>query len=233
MYSIIVVLFSLFIMLEGLSFIVRAAGVKSGKPLLGIVFTNQLLSVSRIVSFLVAPSVGLISDLYSDPKLILYLGLMSISLGLLFLIIELTVWFNIISTVESFISTIARDGDTLKSFKQLFAKQHKIKLVSFKLNPPIFFAQVITSGMTCASIFSVNILALKFPDYTATLIQMTTVISGIGNLLYNFYTMPKITAIETKSNHLSIMNAHLSAFVARIIGIGFLSPIIIIFVWSV
>lgn len=232
MFSIIIIFFALFVSMEGLSFIIRAAGIQADRPLIGQALTNQFLSISRIVGFAVAPTIGLIADLYGDVRMILILGYYAIGLGVSMLAVEFCIWINLTSHLKIGIEYIAQKGFHPKHYLHLFPLKIKVEIPKFKIVNNIFIAQIITSGMTIAAVFTVNILALKFADYTATLIQLGTVISGFGNLILNFYTMPKIAYVESTGSNKMIKDAHLSAFTARIFGIGLIAPTILFVVSS-
>ena len=122
MFSIIIIFFALFVTMEGLSFIIRAAGIQADRPLIGQALTNQLLSISRIVGFAVAPTIGLIADLYGDVRMILYLGYYAIGVGVFMLVIEFCIWINLTSSLKAGIEHIAERGFIQNIIFNFFSK---------------------------------------------------------------------------------------------------------------
>jgi hypothetical protein len=56
---------------------------------------------------------------------------------------------------------------------------------------------------------------------------MATVVSGIGNLVLNFYTMPLLAVEESNKTVQEIEDTHKAIFIGKIAGMLFLSPLIL------
>jgi len=77
------------------------------------------------------------------------------------------------------------------------------------------------------SVFLLNIIAIKVPAYSSTILQMATVVSGFGNLVLNFYTMPLLAVEESNKDAVEIEDTHKAIFIGKIIGMLLVSPLIL------
>ena len=62
----------------------------------------------------------------------------------------------------------------------------------------LLFSQSFATSLAMPTAFILNLLAIRLPEYQATLVQSATVISGMGSLVLNFYIYPKVALSETR-----------------------------------
>ncbi|EMJ3469004.1 hypothetical protein V7L80_004028 [Vibrio harveyi] len=218
-------IYIMYISIESFGLLARYSGYYTKKFSVGLSIQNQVYSLNRLLGFLIAPLTGFASDLGADSKQLFILGLLGTFVGGFGLIVVYNNWHIISGIFVRTIKITAEQGYSLKTLVSLKRDElKKDKVSNIKYN--YLFAQILTTGMAMPSVFILNILALRHPEFKSTLLQMATLISGLGNLILNFYTMPLLAVSEVRDDS-STRDIYRSIFWGKIIGMIFLSPILI------
>src|SRR5690606_13578751 len=106
-----------------------------------------------------------------------------IASGLL-LIGILNVWPFLLGICTNLIVGIEAHGFSISAFRGFRSKEEKgeFHFSSRKKDLLVLFGQSLTTSLSMPTAFLLNLLAIRFPAYQASLVQSATVISGIGNL---------------------------------------------------
>ena len=216
-----------YITFESLAGLARFGGFKVGFISVGLSLQNQILSMNRLLGFFIAPMVGFFADRGGSASEIFYIGLSGCICGGISLLTVYRNWSYITNMFSSISASLVSNGYNLKNILYGIKHKHKHKhtpkeLPKLKFN--YFFAQAFTTGLAMPSIFILNIIAIKTPNYSSTILQMTTVISGFGNLILNFYTYPMLSIEESKHDESDTESSYKSIFLGKIFGMLILSP---------
>lgn len=216
-----------YVVFESLGSLARFGGFKVGFISVGVSLQNQILSLNRLTGFLIAPMVGFFADKggsISEIFLIGTAGSMAGGLGLLLVYLKWNKFSDFFSRTSQ---SLVNNGYSIKSFLLAFEKSEVEKeRRTSRIKLKFLIAQMITTGLAMPSVFLLNIIALKIPSYSSTLLQMATAISGFGNLILNFYTMPLLSVEESTKDNQEIECTHKSIFLGKITGMLILSPAI-------
>lgn len=223
----IALIFCIYTFFESLSGIARYSGFKIGALTVGVALQNQVLSLNRFLGFLIAPLVGFYADTNNYPFGIAFIGILGSTVGTMLLILGYRNWKKIGDIFARIAISFLENGYKLSSLKKAFSVTKNIQgIKGVKLRKNYFFAQMITTGFAMPAVFTINIVAINYDTYSATILQLTSVISGMGNLLLNFYTLP-LLSVEENNNPDMADNCYKSIYLGKIIGLGVLSPVII------
>lgn len=215
-----------YVAFESLGSIARFGGFKVGYISVGLSLQNQILSINRLLGFMIAPMVGFFADKGGTITEIFFIGTIGSLVGGVSLLVVYFNWSYFSGLFSAISSSLVENGYSLKSFFVASEREYvdkKRPLSKIKLN--FFFAQMFTTGLAMPSVFLLNIIAIKVPAYAATFLQMTTVISGVGNLILNFYTAPLLSVEESTKERHDVEDTHKSIFLGKIMGMLILSPI--------
>jgi len=214
-----------YVVFESFSGLARFGGYKVGAISVGVSLQNQILSLNRLLGFLIAPMVGFFVDTGGSSEDIYIIGLSGSLLGGVSLLVVYINWQCLINFFASLSESFVKNGYSIRSLLSRsngILSAYKHKPVKLKYN--YFFAQAFTTGLAMPSVFLLNIVAVKTPEYSSTILQMTTAISGFGNLILNFYTIPLVSVEESSNKTLSVEDSHKSIFLGKVFGMLFLSP---------
>jgi len=229
LFSIILVaIFSTYCFFESMSALARYSGFKIGALSMGVALQNQLLSLNRFIGFLIAPMIGFYADTIGSGIGIAAIGLTGSLIGACSLLIGYWKWNAISSMFASIGQSFLNNGYGLKSLGQSFYGWVLVKSPSqliFKRN--YFWAQFVTTGFAMPAVFAVNIIALSYDEYSATVLQLSSVISGLGNLLLNFYTYPNLAVVENVEPE-EADGCYKSIYIGKIAGLGIMAPAVIL-----
>lgn len=231
-FSVILSLYCFFVVFESFGILSRGGGYLSKLIPIGISLQNQILSLNRFVGFCIPPIIGLYVDLGASDKDVITLGVIGNLISFLLLVFLL---FRI-NSVLSFFSCITvylnENGYSLfrlmVNFKSI--NNNKIKREQnsqSKFIPKFVIAQLINTGLAMPSVFAVNILAMNIPQYSSAILQATTMLSGIGNLILNFYIIPKLAISECASSEFSAEDIYRSIYLGKVVGLGFVGPFVL------
>lgn len=210
-----------------MSGLARYAGFKIGAISMGVALQNQLLSLNRFIGFLIAPMVGYYADTNGDAAGIAAIGIIGSLVGALSLIFGYRNWNKISSVFSSVGQSFLDNGYSLASLKRAFHSTMPIQSsdqLTFKRN--YFLAQFLTTGFAMPAVFAINIVALSYDNYSATILQLSSVISGLGNLLLNFYTYPHLAVVENVDPD-EVDSCYKSIYIGKVVGLGVMAPIVI------
>lgn len=228
MFYLVILVFIAYVSLESLGGIARFGGFSAGYISIGVSLQNQILSLNRFIGFLIAPLVGFYVDTGGTSDNVFWIGIIGGFFGGVVLILVFLLWGGVTSFFRNISNAFVEGGYNIKSI--LIGGKAEVKIIHHTLNKVklnYFLAQFITTGLAMPSVFLLNIIAIKIPEYSSTLLQMTTLISGFGNLILNFYTNPLISVEESKLTQEDAENSHKSIFLGKVFGMLILSPIII------
>jgi len=187
---------------------------------------NQIYSVNRLNGFLIAPLLGLYVDSGGGEGRLKAYAFVGCVVSAALLLSVLKMWPLVSRLCVNLLTGIARDGFSLPALKGLRDREsgRSYDLAGRTKDMRIIFVQSFITSLAMPTSFILNILAIRFPDYQATLVQSATVISGAGNLLLNFYIFPRIALEETRGEPDPI---YYSVMLGKVLGIGILTPCII------
>jgi hypothetical protein len=221
------VLYIFYVTFESLGSLARFGGYKVGYISVGMSLQNQILSANRLLGFLIAPLVGFFADKGGTSNEIFLIGTLGSLAGGFSLLMVYFKWDSVSSFFSKVSSSIVEHGYGIKGFFRMVrfpGNKKSKKLAGMKIN--YFVAQALTTGLAMPSIFLLNIMAIKIPEYSSTLLQMATAISGFGNLILNFYTLPLLSVEESTKELDHVENSHRSVFLGKVFGMLILSPLV-------
>ncbi|ODT83324.1 MAG: hypothetical protein ABS76_02850 [Pelagibacterium sp. SCN 64-44] len=137
-------------------------------------------------------------------------------------------WSKILVLFVRILEEVRESGFSVRTIKRLVSG--KLDFVSTSKRSYSDWAMLVVQGLSTAiampAVFVLNILAIRHPEFKASLVQSATMISGLGNLLLNFYIFPRMALEETRGSADPI---YYSAMLGKIGGIGIVAPIVIMF----
>jgi hypothetical protein len=233
LFWIIVFIYSFYVAAESLSIFARYGGFVSKSMSVGLSLQNQILSLNRLLGFLIAPFVGFYADSGGTAQEIFFIGLAGSAFGG-FLLIFLYRWWG---SLGAFFSNIAisfvREGYNLNALiLGATSKKRQIRPVHGKLKFNYFFAQLLTTGLAMPAIFVLNFIAVNYPVYASTLVQMGAVVSGVGNLILNFYTIPLLSVEESRDSE-NIEEIYRSIYLGKIFGMLLICPLFMVICYGI
>ncbi|MEQ5789330.1 DUF2837 family protein [Erythrobacter sp. NFXS35] len=221
-----VTLFVLYCTSESLANAPRHAGFKIKQFPLGLMLSNQVYSLNRFNGFLIAPLLGLYVDNGGGEESLKIFAIAGCTLSAVLLVAILKLWPLFIKLFTNILLGIERDGFSTRAFKSPFFSRGEIGygFANRRIDLLTLFAQSFTTSLAMPTAFILNLLAIRLPEYQATLVQSATVISGMGNLVLNFYIFPKVALSETRGEPDGI---YYSILLGKIFGTGVVSSCII------
>jgi len=219
---IITVLFIIYCSTESLASIARHAGSKTKRYSLGLMLSNQIYSINRLNGFLIAPLLGLYVDHGGSVEELRISAKIGCVVSAIILAAILKIWPLLLRICMSVLGGIELHGFSYKVLRHVIISNADgaCKFNSRKKDFLVVFSQSLTTSLATPTAFVLNILAIRFPEYKATLVQSATVISGAGNLALNFYIFPKVALAETRGDPDGM---YYSMMLGKIFGIGILS----------
>lgn len=217
-----------YVSFESLASLARFGGFEVGYMSVGVSLQNQILSANRLLGFMIAPMIGFYADTGGTSEEIFWIGLVGGLVSGVALIVVYLNWSGLSQVFARITCSLVRHGYGIRAFwLSLRDPYSRTVRIRGKIKKKFLFAQLFTTGLAMPSVFLLNIIAIKIPGYSSTLLQMATVISGVGNLVLNFYTMPLLAVEESKKGAEEIEDTHKSIFIGKIIGMLIFSPIIL------
>ncbi len=221
------ILFIVYCSSESLANIARHAGAITNKFPIGLMISNQIYSINRLNGFLIGPLLGLYVDAGGGFRALQLSAFGACLCSAILLLIVLIKWPKLLRSLIVVVSQISQYGFSLKIISVVMAKKtaQPQEFADKRRDSLILLFQGIATAMSMPTVFMLNMLAIKFPEYQASLIQCATVISGVGNLLLNFYIFPRMALEET---HGSSDYIYYSVMLGKICGIGLMAPCLIL-----
>lgn len=226
--AVLCLVYVVYVAFESLASLARFGGFQAGYMSVGVSLQNQILSANRLLGFFIAPMIGFFADKGGTSSEIFAIGMLGSFIGGVALIVVYFRWCSLSGFFSRISCSLVERGYNLRSF--FMARHHPYtkpehRVTKLKLN--FLVAQIFTTGLAMPSVFLLNIVALKVPDYSSTILQMATVVSGVGNLVLNFYTMPLLAVEESNKHSSEIEDTHKAIFIGKIIGMLLVSPLIL------
>lgn len=225
---ILIFIYIFYVSFESFGLLARNGGYLSSSMSIGLAIQNQILSLNRFIGFLIAPMIGFYVDSGMTVTDVYRLGIIGNLFSAFSLILVYYKWGQITVRFCDLSKSISNNGYSIKTIFRYFVS-NKCSYIqeskSLNIKHKYLIAQTFTTGLAMPSIFVLNILAVKNPEYTSTLLQMTTAISGLGNLLLNFYTIPLLAVDESRHN--DVYSTYKSIFLGKVVGVFIFSPVVI------
>lgn len=224
--SIITIIFVLYCTSESFANVPRHAGSKIKQFPLGLMLSNQVYSLNRFNGFLIAPLLGLYVDKGGGEENLKIFALAGCVLSAILLAILLKLWPVLVRVFVNILVGIELHGYSIRAFKELIHARGGIAygFANRRIDLLILFSQSLATSLAMPTAFILNLLAIRLPEYQATLVQSATVISGMGSLVLNFYIYPKVALSETRGEPDGI---YYSIMLGKIFGTGVVSSCII------
>lgn len=219
-------LFCLIHFVEFSSYLSRIAGLKVGYPMLGYSFQQMFFVGTRFLFIALMPLIGYMVD--KQIPTIDYINMLFMCM--------------LMAAISYVIVFFLRDF-FIKKISQLILKKSEFKhenlnqfncfkfteLLKYKKN--IFLSAIV---FCCYSlgVFIAFYFALVFYEYRTTLSQMSGVVNGLATVLLTFIIEPKLARNFDEKN-VDCINLLFSVLLGRFIGVAFLSPVIIFFMYVV
>ena len=224
-FSVIIIIYSVYVAAESLSVCARYGGFLSKSMSVGLSIQNQILSLNRFLGFLIAPFVGFYADSGGSEQEIFYIGLFGSMSGGLALAFLYSRWDSLGTFFSKIVISFVSEGYNFRSLlRGAKFEKRQAKLVQGRIIPNYFIAQLVTTGLAMPAIFVLNIFALKHPEYASTLLQSSAVVSGLGNLVLNFYTIPLLSVEEARGTK-DIEGIYRSIFLGKFFGMTIICPL--------
>lgn len=224
---ILILIFSSYTFFESLSVLARHSGFKIGALSMGVAIQNQVLSLNRFIGFLIAPMVGYYADTNGDTAGIASIGIIGSLVGAILLVFGYLSWIKITEFFASIGQSFLDNGYGIASIKKAFTNKVSIEFADRQsLKPNYFLAQLVTTGFAMPAVFAINIIALNHGSYSATILQLSSVISGLGNLVLNFYTYP-LLAVAENADPGEADSCYRSIYIGKVVGLGAIAPAVI------
>lgn len=225
-FWLIIFLYSFYVGVESLSLFARYGGYLSKSLSIGLSLQNQILSLNRLLGFLIAPFVGFYADSGGSSQSILLIGIWGSALGSFLLIFFYRRWGGLTAFFSTIAKAFLRDGYSLNSFiAGATGQKSQVRSTKGKLKYNYFLAQLLTTGLAMPAIFVLNVLAVNYPMYATTLVQSSAFVSGAGNLILNFYTIPLLAVEEARVSE-DVEAIYRSIYLGKIYGMSIVCPLI-------
>ncbi len=229
MFAVIVVVFFIFVTIESTAIIARYSGYIAGQISMGYSIHNAILSANRFFGFMIAPLIGFNVDRGMAASELYYLALICFLIGGMGQVLVLLSWGRFVHWLSCLLKTVKKNGYNFQAFisypKVLRGTTHCSSTFTWSFKKRFVIPSAITTSLFISVSFILNLVAIHYFDYRATVLQMTGVVSGIGSLLLNFYTNPSLAVLEDDDN---AHTAFRSIFIGKLLGIFLISPMAIV-----
>lgn len=221
--------FSVIHCIEMASFLARVAGVRGDNKAMAYSLQNAVFMLTRFFSMLMLPVLGFLIDRQVSREF--YIGMVASALGGAFFMS-----FSVFLVRGRFVSLFMSVVEEVKSGKSLlfliFLVPFRIfrvssaRVVRAKFEGGVFFwGSALIFGIYAVSIFLSFYFGLVFPDYRASISQLSGVTNALATVLLTFYLEPRISmAIDKEECAEEILTAFL---LGRLLGVGLLSQLMI------
>jgi len=219
---------------ESLGILSRGGGYSANLLPIGISLQNQILSLNRFIGFFIPPAIGLYVDFGANGEQVINLGLVGSLISFCLLFLMYIRFEKIIEIFNKSCNLLNKNGYSLTKliFSKKLNEQEDISSSSKKINNnkilyKFVIAQLVNTGLAMPSVFVVNLLAINNPEYSSSILQATTLLSGFGNLILNFYIIPRLAINECNKNN-NALNIYRSIYLGKVIGLGILGPFVLL-----
>ncbi|WP_284879641.1 lipid II flippase family protein [Acinetobacter variabilis] len=232
---VVIICFASIQFIEVSSFFARYSGIYIGKKTLAYALQNAVFMLTRFFTMVLLPLLGLLIDLGINKAT--YLNMVSIAFicsGMLGIVV---VYFR-----SYIVSGFSKVLENVSLGKSLFLSVLKIPVFiinnkntiaiqkpnfSYLMRSKIFWLSAIVFSVYALSLFMVFFVSLSFPDYRASISQLSGVTNALATVLLTFFIEPKISIAIDKDNNEDALNMIFSLIIGRILGVSLFSQITI------
>lgn len=236
---IVIICFASIQVIEVSSFLARYSGIFIGKKTLAYALQNAVFMLTRFFTMALLPLLGLLIDFGVDRTQYLYMVsgafICSGILGLTVVYFRSYIISGFINVLES-VSLGKSLFTTLLKLPFFIIKNKKnIKIAkpkfSYLIKSKIFWLSAIVFAVYALSVFMVFFVSLNFPEYRASISQLSGVTNALATVLLTFFIEPRISLAIDKDDNEDALNMLFSLIVGRIVGVGLISQSIVL--WMV
>ena len=236
---IIIICFASIQLIEISSFLARYSGIHQGKKTLAYALQNAVFMLTRFFTMALLPLLGLLIDIGIDKDKYIYMVSFSLLLSGFF-------GFLIISSrnsiVGGFVGVLREVGLGKSLFlsvlkyplflikNQQYQVDIKIPNIMYLIKSNIFWMSACVFAIYSLSVFMVFFMSLSFPDYRASISQLSGVTNALATVLLTFFIEPKISLTIDKDENLDALNMLLALILGRIFGVSILAQVFILMV---
>ena len=228
---IVIICFASIQFIEVSSFFARYSGIYIGKKTLAYALQNAVFMLTRFFTMALLPLLGLLIDFGVDRTEYLYMVsgafICSGILGLAVVYFRSYIVSGFISVLESvslgkslFTSLLKLPFFIIKNKKNINIAKPKF---SYLIKSKIFWLSAIVFAVYALSIFMVFFVSLNFPDYRASISQLSGVTNALATVLLTFIIEPKISVAIDKDSNDEALNMLFSLILGRIAGVFIIS----------
>ncbi|WP_158272838.1 hypothetical protein [Limnohabitans sp. T6-5] len=235
MILILIFLYTCFIYIESLAILARYAGQISHERAMGYTMHNAILALNRFLGFMIGPLVGYLIEIGYDKHKLFYVAMFCSILGGFATLLNALYSKYSLERFIDILNKIKKDGYKVLSFFSCITQSSRnklddmqkiqLKMADFNLT----FSVAITTSLYYGVSFYLGLIAYSNLNYRGTILQMTGVVTGVGSLLLNFYTFPKLTEFENKGNAL---NGYGSIYLGKIVGLIIIQPAFVLIAYK-
>lgn len=187
MIYIVLIALSVVLSAEFINPLARSAGVRKGSLAAGIIVQNSLAVLSRVFSMIMLPLLGLLSDTGALSKLSPFelniafwiIPVVLISIFLIRKKIQGILYFAVLSVIQ--------EGKLKIGYKKIAPRTTK----SSRANLRNFYFVILVSYIPYFIAWPITISCIYlYPEYRATLLSLSTTLTGVNTLLITFWIDP-------------------------------------------
>lgn len=233
---IVIICFASIQFIEVSSFFARYSGIYIGKKTLAYALQNAVFMLTRFFTMALLPLLGLLIDVGVNKTAYLHMVITSF---LCSGILGIAVIYFRASIISGFISVLERVSLGKSLLFSLFnlpffilnnKKNIEIKKpkLSYLIKSKIFWLSAIVFSVYALSVFMVFFVSLNFPEYRASISQLSGVTNALATVLLTFFVEPKISVAIDKDSNEDALNMLFSLIIGRIVGVTIFSQIFVI-----
>lgn len=228
---IVIICFASIQFIEVSSFLARYSGIFIGKKTLAYALQNAVFMLTRFFTMALLPLLGLLIDFGVDRTQYLYMVsgafICSGILGLTVVYFRSYIISGFINVLESvslgkslFTTLLKLPFFIIKNKKNIKVAKPKF---SYLIKSKIFWLSAIVFAVYALSVFMVFFVSLSFPDYRASISQLSGVTNALATVLLTFVIEPKISIAIDKDSNDDALNMIFSLILGRIVGVFIIS----------
>lgn len=235
LFIIVVFCFSVIQFIEISSFFARYSGVLIGKKTLAYALQNAVFMLTRFFTMALLPLLGLLIDIGVDKEHYLWMVSAAFAFSGFLGIIAIFFKENIINGFVMVLQEVELGRNLLFSLLKMpffilrkGGKKIDINKTSFKyiLNSKIFWMSSLVFSVYALSVFMVFFISLSFPEYRASISQLSGVTNALATVLLTFIIEPKISLSIDKNDN-EALDMIFSLILGRLVGVCVFAQILI------
>lgn len=227
----VILLFSLYALLDAIALLPRVAGAILNKNGLGYTFSIMVHTLKRVFVVSYPPLLGWIAlqgeGLYPTIFYSYFFGALTVALVSIFK-------YPIIHYFIHLIQGYAVGGSVFYAFfKHRFSSHEsmankKVVDFSFQLNRTLIYSSSWVYFVYGSALFFINIFGAEFQDHSAVIYQLVGIINALGTVLMSFYLDPKISRNFDQNEH--IMESNDSVVAGQLLALVVWGPVSLLLV---